>query len=152
MTHNERVENFLKARNLTIETAFALPVEERAALDAQFRAEKRAEQMARIEGSTKISRPTLRKFFTIGQEITLVYAAGSDCEKKRTVLEHKSYGYEMQTPDGRKSSLRHETGETILLLPGRAANGAITPDIITILDKDGIFVVQYTIEHEEAVR
>jgi hypothetical protein len=144
MMHNEQVSSFLAARNLTMEAAISLPVEQRKALDAEFRAEKRAAEMAKIEGSIKISRAALRKVFPVGQAITLVYALGEAVSKPRVVAEHKSYGFEMRTPEGKLSGLRHEKGETILLVVKQIENG--TRDIVTILDKDDSIVVQYFVD------
>lgn len=147
MTHDERVNQFLATRNMTMESALALPVEARKQLDTEFRAAERAERLAAIEPSTKISRATLRKFFPIGQAVTLVYAMGSDVSKPRIVAEHKSYGFEMRVPDGRFSGLRHDKGETILLHITKIENG--TRDIVTILDSDNIINVQYHVDHLE---
>jgi hypothetical protein len=142
MTHQERTTKFLAARNLTMEQANALPLEARKALDAEFRAERRAEKLATIEGSVKISRAEMKKMLPVGESLTLIYAMGEDTSKPRVVAEHMSYGFEFHTPEGRLSSLRFEKGETIRLL---VRDGY---DIVSILSADGWINVQYQINRE----
>jgi hypothetical protein len=139
MTHNERVTMFLSARGLTMTAACLLPTDERKALDTAFRAEKRIREQSSYAGSIKLSRRELKALLPVGTELVLVYAMGEPINKPRTVAEHRSYGLEMRTADGRLSSLRHEAGESILALQ---TNDNI---LITILDVEKHMVVQYHI-------
>lgn len=63
---------------------------------------------------TKLSRKELQTLFYVGRKLELIGCyVPMDGPKPRTVKAHRSYGYDMETPEGKVSRLSFETGQTI---------------------------------------
>jgi hypothetical protein len=88
----------------------------------------------------KLSRRELATLFYPGRklELTACYMP-MNAPSLRTVKSQHSYGYEMLRENGRSSSLRFETGNSIIGI-SPAGNGFTE---IKIIDSDGIMAATY---------
>lgn len=64
---------------------------------------------------TKLSRRELQTLFHVGRKLELIgcYVPMKNGPQARTVKAHRSYGYDMETSEGKISRLAFETGQVI---------------------------------------
>lgn len=136
--HQEQVNAFLEKQGLSWEQALVMTPSQRHELDTAFRAARNAAYGLHFNDAQaiKISRAEMKRMLPVGTKLTLVYAMGSMSQKPRTVAEHKSYGFEMRTPEGKLSSIRFEAKETVWL------SGAI----LTVRDYNNVVLLRYELE------
>jgi hypothetical protein len=89
----------------------------------------------------QLSRNELKTLFYVGRKLELI---GSDMGPSptpipRTVKAHRSYGYDMEKPDGRTSSLRFQVGDVPFGI-SPAGNGFTE---VKIVDHAGAVVAHY---------
>lgn len=90
---------------------------------------------------TKLSRRELQALFHVGRKLELLacYVPMKDGPQARTVKAQRSYGYDMEKPDGKVSRLAFESGQVIEGF-SPAGNGFTE---VVIWDRAGIPAAHY---------
>jgi hypothetical protein len=92
-----------------------------------------------MKTETKLTRKELKTLFYPGRKMMLIACLIPMREPQpRTVKEQRSFGYVMETAAGKRSEMRHETGQTILGI--HEGNGYTE---VKIVDENGEVQVHY---------
>jgi len=83
-----------------------------------------------ITTETRISRAELRTLFYVGRKLELIACLMGPTLQARTVKAPRSYGYDMEKPDGNVSNLRFESGQWITAV-SPAGNGYTEVKVFT---------------------